>query len=345
MHLRYRKIKPFITTTVAAYLFFASMIVLNAPVLAQDMAGQIATKKATPVIMTAFSENATQLIAEVGVLEQTTTEPDSTGTLRPTLASIPELSWRTPEWEGRELTEDLAQEYPRGNFITRTVSNGAWNVGEHLVFSIDYGFINAGTATMSVLDTVTVNGGPCYHIRTTAISNRFISSFYEVRDMVDSFIDMDGLFSRRLEKHLREGKYESDRVVDFYHDRLLALNTQNKFPSTEIPLYVQDILSVLYYIRTFPLEVKKTTVIEVYADGKVYPLDVLVHKRERIKVPAGTFNTLVVEPKLKSEGLFRQKGKLLVWLTDDERKMPVKMTSEIAIGSIGSNLESYRYGE
>ena len=343
--MRYNKISVFITTTIAAYLVFASISVTNTPVLAQDVAKLCVTGDASPVALKAFNESGMQRTTGIGVLAQATPEPDSADVLRPTLAFIPELSWRTPEWEGREMTEDLALEYPRGNFITRTVNNSAWNVGEHLVFSIDYGFVNAGTATMSVLDTVTVNGGQCYHIRTTAISNRFISSFYEVRDRVESFIDVDGLFSRRLEKHIREGKYESDRIVDFYHDRLLALNTQNKYPSTEIPLYVQDILSVLYYIRTFPLEVKKTTAIEVYADGKVYPLDVIVHKRERIKVPAGTFNTLLVEPKLKSEGLFRQKGKLLVWLTDDERKMPVKMTSEIVIGSIGTNLESYKQGE
>lgn len=326
-------------------MVLAMSVVAFAPSFAQDLGGTDSAENATAVV-SASSDNCI-------FAPQTTAEPksdippeaDNTPETTPMLAYIPESSWRTPEWEGRELTADLAQEYPRGNFIDRSVANDSWKMGEHLVYSIDYGFLNAGTATMSVIDTVTVNGGQCFHIRTTARSNRFISTFYEVKDHVDSYIDVDGLFSRRLEKHLREGKYESDRVVDFYHDRLLALNTQNKYAVAEIPLYVQDILSVLYYIRTFPLEVNKTTVIDVYADGKVYPLEVLVQKRERIKVPAGTFNTLKVEPKLKSEGLFRQKGKLQVWLTDDERKIPVKMTSEIAIGSIGSNLESYQIGE
>ena len=103
---------------------------------------------------------------------------------------------------------------------------------------------------MSVLDTLDINGSQCYHIKTTAHSNKFISSFYKVRDSVESFIDVDGIFSRRFEKRLREGGYKADRIADFYHDRRLALNTRDKYPYTEIPLYVQDILSSLYYLRT-----------------------------------------------------------------------------------------------
>jgi len=256
------------------------------------------------------------------------------------LVSIPEREWRKPDLTGRELTPEIAEEYPRGHYVPRIVDNGVWNVGEHLVFSVDYGFYRAGTATMSVIETRNVNGGMCYHIKTTARSNNFISKIYKVRDEVHSYIDVEGLFSRRFEKRLREGKYKSDRFVDFYHDRLIALNTQKKYALTEIPIYIQDILSSLYYLRTFDLKVGRDEYIEVYADGKVYPLKVIVHGKEKIKVPAGTFRCIKVEPVLKSEGIFKQKGKLTVWLSDDQSRLPVKMTSEILIGSIGANLES-----
>lgn len=257
------------------------------------------------------------------------------------LAYIPELDFYTDGRRRREMTPELAVEYPAGKFVPRTVTNNAWDVGEKLTFQITYGFYQAGTATMTILDKKEVNGSLCFHIQTKARSNSFISSFYKVRDSVDSFIDVEGIFSRRLEKRLREGKYKADRMVDFYHDRQLALNTRDKHAVTEIPLYVQDILSSLYYLRTFDLEVGKHQEITAYADGKVYPLKVLVHKREKIEVPAGKFNCYKVEPVLKSEGIFRQKGKLTIWLTDDEYKMPVKMESKIAIGSIATKLESY----
>jgi len=187
-----------------------------------------------------------------------------------------------------------------------------------------------------------VNGGLCYRIQTTAKSNDFISRIYRVRDLVESYIDVRGLFSRRFEKKLREGGYKSDEYVDIYHDRLIALSTKEKRALVEVPLYVQDILCTLYYIRTLNLQVGKTETIETYADGKVYPLKVLVHKKEKVEVPAGTFMCYLVEPVMKSEGIFRQKGKLLVWLTDDQYRMPVKMTSKVTIGNIATKLESYK---
>jgi len=260
------------------------------------------------------------------------------------LAFIPELSWRQPGMEGRRITPEIAKKYPPGNFSPRNIENGVWGVGECLEFSIDYGFYQAGTATMAILGTVPVNGGMCYHIQTRANSNDFISKFYKVRDVVNSYIDVDGLYSRRFEKHLREGKYKSDRIVDFYHDRLIALNTKKKYAVTEIPLHVQDVLSALYFIRTMDLRVGKDEVLEVYADGKVYPLKVIVHAKEKVTVPAGTFRCIKIEPVLKSEGIFKQKGILIVWLTDDKLKIPVKMTSKILIGSIGTNLVSMRLG-
>jgi len=257
---------------------------------------------------------------------------------------IPELSWRTDLLPGSEMTVDIAKKYPPGNFLPRTKQNPAWNVGEKLVFSVDYGFYKAGTATMSVNEIADVNGDKCYHILTTAESNDFISNFYKVRDKVDSYIDAKGMFSRRFEKHLREGKYKSDRIVDFYHDRKIALNTEKKHALTEIPLYVHDVLSALYYLRTKELVVGRDEFVDVYADGKVYPLKVIVHKKETVKVKAGKFSCIKIEPIMKSEGIFKQEGKLTVWITDDEYKIPVKMSSKVLIGSIGTNLESYQMG-
>ena len=197
---------------------------------------------------------------------------------------------------------------------------------------------------MSVVKEETVNGAPCYHIQTTARSNDFISRFYEVRDEVNSYIDKQGIFSRRIEQLLSEGNYKSNRYTDFYPERLIALNTEKKYGLTEIPLFIQDVLSSLYLVRTYDLEVGKDIYITTYADGKVYPLRIKVDKIETVEVPAGRFRCFVIEPLLQSDGIFRQKGRLRVWMTADEYKIPVKMTSKIIIGSIGTNLMTYTLG-
>jgi len=74
----------------------------------------------------------------------------------------------------------------------------------------------------------------------------------------------------------------------------------------------------------------------------VYPLVVHVLKREKIKVPAGKFDCLVVEPFLRGPGIFISKGKkLVVWLTADERRIPVRMRSEVFIGHVSAELTDY----
>ena len=220
----------------------------------------------------------------------------------------------------------------------RKVENKAFAVGENLVFDIAYGPVIAGTATMSIPDTQWVEGRPCYHIVTTAESNAFFSNIFKVRDRVETFIDMEGIFPWKFEKHIREGKYRSDRYVQYDQwNRRVVMGKDTLLVSP----YVQDVLSSFYYARTVPLEVGKSFDIDNYGDGKLYPLKVLVHKKDRVQVPAGTFHCVIVEPVMRVEGIFNQKGRLAIWLTDDERRIPVLMKSKVIIGSIDCRLKSF----
>jgi hypothetical protein len=226
--------------------------------------------------------------------------------------------------------------------VFRKLENRAFGLGERLVFEIAYGPIKAGTSIMAIADTQRVQSRLCHHIVTTAESNSFFSAFFTVRDRVESWMDVEGLFSWKFEKHLREGKFRSDRyeVYDQTRRRVFA-----KSDTFEAPLYVQDILSSFFYARTRPLEIGQPFDIDNFADGRVYPLRVVIHRRERTKVPAGTFDCIVVEPVLRHEGIFKQTGKLTIWVTDDERKMPVLMKSKVIIGSIDARLKTYSFGK
>ncbi|MCK5147142.1 DUF3108 domain-containing protein [bacterium] len=237
-------------------------------------------------------------------------------------------------------------------FFIPSVRNKAFNVGEELVFDVKYGLIKAGTAKMCVTDTQLVSGRPCYKILTTAKSTNFISKFYKVRDTVAVFIDMDGIFPWYFEKHINEGKYHTDRYIDFRQRENIAIykkirrkkkSTRTKIDTASVPRYVQGVLSAFYNVRTRNLEVGKSFELMVYGDGRLYPLRVLVHRREKVKVPAGKFKCIVIEPILMSEGIFKQDGKLTIWLSDDERKIPVLMKSKVAIGSIDCRLRKYRF--
>ncbi|MCJ7507337.1 MAG: DUF3108 domain-containing protein [candidate division Zixibacteria bacterium] len=230
----------------------------------------------------------------------------------------------------------------RGSELNRAISNNAFGAGERLVYSVGYGMIKAGEASLEVEDVTKLDGNKCFHIISTAKSNKFFSFFFNVDDRVESYMDVYGLFSLRFEKHLIEGKFRAEAYVQFDQKRSLAISGKDTISTSH---YVQDALSVLYYARTQKLEVGKSISVDNYADRKNYLLEIKVHRKETVEVPAGKFDCIVVEPQLKGSTIFKHEGKLTVWLTDDEKKMPVLMKSKAFIGSVSASLKEYRLGE
>lgn len=206
-----------------------------------------------------------------------------------------------------------------------------WGVGEKLTFSIRWGIITCGYAHMEVKEVVRLGGRDTYRIVTTARSAQFFDPFFKVRDRIESYVDSEKLYTVRYEQSNREGSYKKDTTIIYDHIHKVAYENKYKFDITE---GVQDVLSSLYYLRTKKLKVGKKFEFDVGTGKKNWPLEVEVIGKEKIKVPAGEFETFVVVPKLREEGIFKAKGDLKVWLTDDERKFPVKMRSKIEIGSI-----------
>lgn len=239
------------------------------------------------------------------------------------------------------LSGDSAKAAPM-SIEERFVENIAFGVGEKLTFDINYGFINAGTATLEVAQLIEYNNRPAYQIVSRAESNSFFSSVYRVDDRAESIMDAIGLFSWRFEKNIREGGYRSDREYAFDQREHF---TVYKGDTIEVEPFVQDALSIMYYTRSQDLEVGRSIYVPNFIDGRKFMLEVQVLKKERISIAAGTFDCLVVEPISTSVGLFKHEGELKVWLTDDRLKMPVMMKSKVVVGSITAELTDYELGE
>jgi uncharacterized protein DUF3108 len=235
---------------------------------------------------------------------------------------------------------DSAEIQPNRPF-DRFVDNLAFGVGEKLTFDINYGFINAGTATMEVVRLIEYENRPCYQIVTRAFSNSFFSSIFKVEDRIESVMDATGLYSWRFEKRLHEGNYRSDRMYTFDQR---SNQVVYKGDTIEIAPFVQDAISSLYYVRTQPLEVGQSVFVENFVDGKSFNMEVKVIERETINIDAGTFDCIVVEPLTESAGVFKNEGRLTVWLTDDALRMPVLMKSKVIVGSIVAELVDYELG-
>jgi hypothetical protein len=185
-------------------------------------------------------------------------------------------------------------------------------------------------------------GHPVYTLVARAESNAFFSRFYKVRNRIESLWDTSGRFSRRYTENRSEGGHKEKNEILFDHDRGEAIyKNGDAFP---IPPGVQDALSSFYFTRTQALPLGGSVYFDYHASHRSQPLEVRVLGRERVKTPAGTFDCVAIEPLLKAGGVFSNKGHLVIWLTDDERRMPVLMRSKVSIGSVSVVLQEAKPG-
>lgn len=237
-----------------------------------------------------------------------------------------------------EVTETRLIPAPPPSDVLRTFSPG-----EELTYAIKFGPIRAGTAVLSVVGYEWANGGLCYRLRSTVRSTGIFSKIFHVDDLTESWLDADSLFSRRYVRILHEGKYRKNEAVQIDARQGLAFYSPRGDTAAVTP-GSQDVLSVLYYARGLPLDVGLGMMIPGHVDRKNVPFELRVLKRETVKVPAGRFSCGVVEPLLRSAGLFKQEGRVTLWVSDDANRYPVIVRSRVKVGSISAVLESVRPG-
>lgn len=227
----------------------------------------------------------------------------------------------------------------------------AW-FGEELNFKLSWSFITAGEATITANKLLYNGKDYAYQIETLAKSYPVIDKMFKVRDINMSWIKSDMSKSLGYWQSVREGSYKRDEWLNFdYKNNMFTMyklgsdGTYSKFFTRFSGKEVFDILSALYHVRDPKITLDKTIYFDVVNVNTQYPLKVIVHGRETVKTKAGTFNCVVVEPMISGDSIFVSKGNSLkVWLTDDEFRMPVKMTVEVFIGSVKAELYSYKRG-
>ena len=221
--------------------------------------------------------------------------------------------------------------------------------GERLTFVLKWGFITAGKATLEVHPMETVNGVESYHFVMTAKSRSFLDNIYKVRDRIDAYADVGMNRSMLYKKKQREGKTRRDVLVEFDWEKPEVQYSNFGDKRDPIPLEPGsfDPLSAFYFTRMIDLE-KVKTVERPVTDGKKCVIGkASVVKRETIKLTDGTeYDTFLIEPELQHIGGVFEKSKdakIRVWVTADKRRIPVKITSKVIVGSFVGELESAEF--
>lgn len=216
--------------------------------------------------------------------------------------------------------------------------------GERLTFRLRWTLVPAGEAVMEVLPMTTVNGTPAYHFRLTATSNSFVDMFYKVRDCIDAYTNVSVTHALRYHKKQHEGGHKKNIQVDFnWEDDTARFFDGKKRRQVDLLPGTFDPLSAFYYIRKLDYKPNDIIICPVTDGKKLVDGQAHVIKKERVTVYTGTYDTYLIEPDLKHVGgVFKKSkdAKIQVWVTADEKRIPVKIASEVAVGSFVGELAS-----
>jgi hypothetical protein len=214
------------------------------------------------------------------------------------------------------------------------------SISERLNFDIFWMGIFVGVSQLE-----TAHDGETFIIRSETHSGELLSTFYKVEDYVESRI-VDGRVAT-FKIRQREGKYRSNKEVIFNPDNKTVTyidhlkNKKKEHPMTESALW--DVISAFYYVRTQPLIVGQTVYLNVFDSNKFLTVEVYVLAKEKVSLSDGRkVDTVKIRPVLKSDGIFRKKGDILIWLTDDTKRTPVRVETEVPVGKVVAQLKDFK---
>jgi len=215
-------------------------------------------------------------------------------------------------------------------------------IGEQMEFNVGWEFINAGSASMAISGDASG-----WQIQTLARTNSFLDMFKKVRDTITAkgICNPGGMQSTEFDIEQQERSYHASKETRFlWLQNKATFKQNNKTDSYDVPAGHLSVMDAFFAVRKLDLVAGKTISIPVFDSRKRYEIVVQVSpKKKKMKAPWGEFvDCIEVEPKLKTEGIFSSTGEIKIWMTDDARHIPLKMTAGIKIGHIVAILSDYR---
>jgi len=215
-----------------------------------------------------------------------------------------------------------------------------WQVGERFDYDVKFGFVRAGSGQMTVVGIEPVRGRQAWRGRFTVHGGVF---GLKVDDMLETWMDVTTLTSLRFTQDFSEIGRDREKLFDIFPERGTFIQ-HGKPEQVTVPEPLDD-GSFLYFIRTQLLEVGKEYSYDRYFDPEANPVRIKVLRKERIRVPAGEFDAIVLQPIIKTSGIFSEGGEATIWLSDDSRRMVLQLKSKLNFGSLNLYLLRYRLAE
>ena len=220
--------------------------------------------------------------------------------------------------------------------------NGLWfPVGETLHYTVYWGVVPVAHSTAST-EWIEEDGKRLLVVRFRTRSNKVLRKIYPVDDTLESVIDPETFLPVRFSKQLNEGRYHCDEVTVFDRSTLKATwtkNTNGEKREYAINPNTRDLISFMYVMRTQEPEVGNRQKYRVMADEKLYDLWVESEAKEIVNLERfGDVNSIRLEPEAAFEGLFVRKGKMKLWVSDDDRRIITRASVKVPVASVNIKL-------
>jgi hypothetical protein len=223
------------------------------------------------------------------------------------------------------------------------VKHDAFRKGERLEYNVSYGWLDAGEAVIEIKkEQHNIAGRPVMHVVGTGTSQGTFNWFFKVRDRYETYMDEQGVFPWIFVRDIHEGGFDLKQYYTFDHYKKKVKTDKGK--EFEVPLAVQDMISSFYRARAIDFSnVKPGQVFEIQAfvDNEVWPLKIKYLRNERISIERGTFDCMVFVPVVQTGRIFKEEEDMMVWVTNDQNKIPVLAKASVLVGSIDMELRDF----
>lgn len=229
-----------------------------------------------------------------------------------------------------------------------TQKDSSFDVGEKLVFKINYQFINAGYAVLETKEA-NINNKSVFHVVGNGYTTGISKFFFKVEDTYESYIDKESGNPYRFVRKINEGGYikNQEGFFDVNENKILVKDYKHKTESSfSIPKNTQDILSSFYYLRNYPniekMKIAETVSIDMFFDGKTTKFKLKFLGRERIKTKFGFISTMIFKPMVQQGRVFKEEESVTIWISDDANKAPIRIKASLLVGSLKADLDSFK---
>jgi hypothetical protein len=213
-----------------------------------------------------------------------------------------------------------------------------FGVGERSEYSVYFGKLKVGNGSMEIPDVQDIRGRDTWHVVFQIHGGlRFV---FRVDDTFESWIDRRTGNALRFHRDQNESHRDKETTFDFYPERgVFVEQGDTAQASVHNPL---DDASFMYFIRTIPLQVGETYTFDRYFRPDRNPVTIKVLRKDTLNIAGRAYPSIVVQPIIKTPGIFSENGHAEVWLSDDRYRIMLQMKSGLPFGSINLYLTSYR---